>query len=154
MTNPDDYDDTPTEEDLEDCYGSKFLTATRLGDRKIRTKIARIRKQALQQQSGGTKTKFILAFTTVDKEMVLNATNKNTLVDALGRNPADWIGAEVGLFTEPTNMAGKPTRGLRLRVLNKPSGTAPAPKPAPKPDTPPWPEQADDPGADFLDAAE
>jgi hypothetical protein len=154
MTNPDDYDDTPTEEDLEDCYGSKFLTATGLGDRKIRTKIARIRKQALQQQSGGTKTKFILSFTTVDKEMVLNATNKNTLVDALGRNPADWIGAEVGLFTEPTNMAGKPTRGLRLRVLNKPSGTAPVPKPAPKPDTPPWPEQADDPGADFLDAAE
>jgi hypothetical protein len=147
------YDDTPNEEDLEACYGSKFLTATGLGDRKIRTKIARIRKQALKQQGGGTKTKFILSFTTVDKEMVLNVTNKVVLVDALGRKPADWIGAEVGLFTEPTVMAGKATRGLRLRVLNKPSGPAPVPKPAPKPSAP-WPDEAGDPGPDFIDAAE
>ena len=147
-------DDTPTEADLDACYGSKYLSATEVGDRKIRTKIARVRKQALPQQGGGTKTKFVLSFTTIDKEMVLNATNKNTLVEELGRNPADWIDADVGLFTQPTNMAGKPTRGLRLRVLNKPSSAAPTQKPASKPDAPPWPEQADDPGADFLDAAE
>jgi len=145
--------ETPTEDDLDAYYGSKFLTATELGDRKIRTKIARIRKQALQQPGGGTKTKFILSFTTVDKEMVLNVTNKNALVDALGRNPADWIDAEVGLFTEPTVMAGKATRGLRLRVLNKPSRPAPVPKTPPKPDKP-WPDEAGDPGPDFVDAAE
>src|SRR5215475_3719646 len=112
-------DDTPTEEDLDACYGSKYLSATEVGDRKIRTKIARIRKQALQQQGGGTKTKFVISFTNLDKEMVLNATNKTALVDVLGRTPADWVGAEVGLYTEQTVMAGKPTRGLRLRVLNK-----------------------------------
>jgi hypothetical protein len=69
-----DWDDTetPSEEDLELCYGAKYLSGTEHGDRKTRTKIARVRKQALQQQGGGTKTKFILAFTTVDKEMVLN----------------------------------------------------------------------------------
>jgi hypothetical protein len=144
-------DDTPTEADLDAYYGSKYLPATEVGDRKIRTKIARIRKQALQQQGGGTRTKFILSFSTLDKELVLNATNKNALVDALGRNPADWIGAEVGLFTEATSMAGKPTRGLRLRVLNKP---APVSKPAPKPDTPLWPVEAGDPGPEFIDAAE
>ena len=99
-------DDTPTEADLDACYGSKYLSATEVGDRKIRTKIERIRKQALPQQGGGTRIKFILSFSTLDKELVLNATNKNALVDRLGRNPADWIGAEVGLFTEPTNMAG------------------------------------------------
>jgi hypothetical protein len=153
MSDFDPNDDTPNEEDLEACYGSRFITATGLGDRKIRTKIARIRKQALQQQLGGTKTKFILAFTTVDKEMVLNVTNKIVLVDALGRIPADWIGAEVGLFTEPTAIGGKATRGLRLRVLNKPSRPAPVPKTPPKPDKP-WPAEADDPGPDFVDAAE
>jgi hypothetical protein len=143
--------ETPTEEDLDACYGSKFLTATELGERKIRTKLERIRKQALQQQGGGTKTKFILSFTSVDKEMVLNVTNKNVLVDALGRNPTDWINAEVGLFTEPTVMGGKATRGLRLRVLNKPS--RPAPRTPPTPDKP-WPDEAGDPGSDFSDAAE
>ncbi|MGO9046168.1 MAG: hypothetical protein ACLQFW_04665 [Xanthobacteraceae bacterium] len=164
MSDFDPHDETPNEEDLEACYGSKFLTATGLGDRKIRTKIARIRKQALQQQGGGTKTKFILSFSTVDKEMVLNVTNKIVLVDALGPNPADWIGAEVGLFTEPTVMAGKATRGLRLRVLGKPPGAAPAPAPAPKPPAPaptakdaaPWPDESGDPGPtdDFVDFGE
>jgi hypothetical protein len=85
--------------------------------------------------------------------MILNFTNKAILVEALGRNPANWIGAEVGLLTEATNMAGKATRGLRLRVLNKPSGSAPVPKPTPKPDAP-WPDEAGDPGPDFIDAAE
>ncbi len=143
-------DDVPTEADLDECYGSKFLSGTELGDRRIRTKIARVRKQALPQQGGGTKTKFILSFTTMDKELVLNVTNKDVLVEALGRNPANWIGADLGLFTEATNMG----RGVRLRVLNKAIKAAPVSKPAPKPDTPAWPEQADDPGADFLDAAE
>jgi hypothetical protein len=146
--------DTPTEADLDACYGSKYLSATEVGTRKIRTKIARVRKEPLQQQGGGTKPKFILAFTNLDKEMVLNSTNINVLVDALGKPPGGWIGAEVGIYTEPTVYAGKPTRGLRLRVLNKPSRTAPTLKPAPKPDTPPWPDQADDPGPDFVEAAE
>jgi hypothetical protein len=70
-------DDTPTEADLDACYGSKYLSATEVGDRKIRTKIARVRKQALPQQGGGTRTKFVLSFSTIDKEMVLNATNKD-----------------------------------------------------------------------------
>ena len=145
--------ETPTEADLDACYGSKYLSATEVGDRKIRTRIARVRKQALQQQGDGTRTKFVLSLANIDKELVLNATNKTSLVDGLGRNPANWIGAEVGIFTEPTIMAGKATRGLRLRVLNRPSEPAQASKPAPKPDTP-WPDQADDPGPDFIEAAE
>jgi hypothetical protein len=84
--------------------------------------------------------------------MVLNTTNKNALVDELGKRPANWIGAEVGIYTEPTTYNGKPTRGLRLRVLNKPAATPP-PKasPAPKPaatEGAPWPDQLDDPGAE------
>jgi hypothetical protein len=152
---------TPTEADLDACYGSKFFSATDLGDRKIRTKIARVRMEELRQQDGKARKKFVLGFTTIDKEVVLNVTNKTTIVDALGKTPADWIGAEVGLLTEPTIMAGKPTRGLRLRVLNKPGDTSSAPKPAPKPapqagakDETPWPDQPGDPGPDFVEAAE
>jgi hypothetical protein len=111
-------DDTPTEADLDACYGSKYPSAIEVGDRKLRTKIARVRKQALPQQGGGTKTKFVLSFTTIDKEMVLNATNKNTLVDELGRKPVHWSDAEVGLYTEPTNMAGKRTSSRKPRLAN------------------------------------
>jgi hypothetical protein len=147
------YDDTPTEADLEACYGSKYLSAAEIGDRKIRTKIARVRKQALQQQGGGTRIKFILSFPNIDKEMVLNVTNKNILVEALGRDPAKWRHADVGVFTVPTAMGGKATRGLRLRVLYTPATAAPPSGPAPKPDAP-WPDEADDPGPEFVEAAE
>jgi hypothetical protein len=101
------------------------------------------------------RKKFVLGFTTLSKEVVLNATNKAALVAALGKTPANWIGAEIGLYTEPVMMAGKPTRGLRMRVLNKPS-TASAPRPAPAAmppdlDPPPadWPEGAN--GSDDFD---
>jgi hypothetical protein len=146
---------TPTEADLDACYGSKYLSATEVGDRKIKTRIARVRKEALQQQGGATRNKFVLGCATLDKEIVLNSTNKNALVEDLGRNPADWIGAEVGIYTEPTTYAGKPTRGLRMRVLNRPVA---APKPKPRPggteQESPWPDQSGDPGPDFVEAAE
>ena len=121
--------DTPTEADLDSCYGSKYLSATDLGDRKIRTKIVKVRKVGLPQQGGSVRNRFVLSFASLDKEMVLNTTNKNALVEVLGRRPADWIGAEVGIYAEPTTFAGKPTKGLRLRVLNKPAARS-APQPA------------------------
>ena len=158
---------TPTEADLEACYGSKYLSATEVGDRKIRTKIAKVRMEELQRPGGKTQKKFVLGFSTIDKEMVVNITNKTTLVDALGKNPADWIGAEVGLLTEPTTMAGKPTRGVRMRLLNKPLGSklgeaapapAPEPNPAPAPvaaaEAAPWPDEAGDPGPEAIDFGE
>jgi hypothetical protein len=157
---------TPTEADLTSCYGSKYLSAEEVGDRKIRTKVAKVWMEELQRPNGKSQKRFLLGFTTVDKALVLNLTNKTTLVDALGKNPADWIGAEVGLLTEPTMMSGKPTRGVRMRVLNKPLGskrgdTAPAPalKRAPTPapaaaEAAPWPDEPSDPSPDTMDFGE
>ena len=156
--------DTPSEADLDLCYGSKFLSATELGDKKIRTRILKVKKEPLRGQDGKEKNKFILSFSNVDKSLVANATNIKTLVDALGKAPSGWLNADVGIFTEPTMMAGKPTRGVRLRVLGKPPGAAPAPAPAPKPPAPtptatdaaPWPDEPGDPGPtdEFVDFGE
>ena len=163
------YDhDTPSEVDLDLCYGSKFLSATELGDKKIRTRILRVKKEPMRGQDGREKNKFILSFSNVDKSLVANATNIKTLVDALGKAPSGWLNADIGIFTEPTTMAGKPTRGVRLRVLGKPSNTAPAPAPAPRParaptpapaaaaEATPWPDEPGDPGPTdgFVDFGE
>ena len=156
---------TPTEKDLDELYGSKYLGAVDVGNKKIRTRILKITKEAMQQQGGKPeRAKFVLYLSNIDKPMVLNATNKNVLVEELGRNPADWKGAELGLFTEPTQFAGRPTRGLRLKVLSKPKAAtkvaAPAPKPAPKKPVDEMPlDDPEDPGfqgeeADFTEAAE
>ena len=155
----DDFSDdleTPTEADLDSCYGSKYLGAVDIGDKKIRTRIGKVRKETMQQQGGKPeRSKFVIYFTTIDKPMVLNATNKNALVDKLGRVPANWVNADVGLYTENTQFQGKPTKGLRLRVLG-PAKTAAKAAPA-KPVKPAKPvtieETLDDPVPEFDEAA-
>ena len=149
--------ETPTEADLDSCYGSKYLGAVDIGDKKIRTRIGKVRKETMQQQGGKPeRAKFVIYLTTIDKPMVLNATNKNALVDKLGRVPANWVGADIGLYTEPTQFGGKPTRGLRLRVLGpaKPAAKAAPAKPV-KPAKPVTIEETlDDPVPEFDEAAE
>jgi hypothetical protein len=148
--------DTPSEADLDDCYGSKYLGAVDIGDKKIRTRIGKVRKETMAQQGGKKeRDKFVLYLTTIDKPMVLNTTNKNALVDKLGKVPANWIDAEIGLFTMPTQFGGKPTKGLRLTVLSLPKKAATAPKLTAEPP----PDEPDDPGLspddyDYGEAAE
>jgi hypothetical protein len=138
---------TPTAADLESAYGSRFLSASDVGDKKIRAKIAKCWMEELPQMNGKpSRKKCVVGFSNLPKPIALNATNKDTLVKGISKNPSDWTGAEVGVYTEPTkNPQGQTVMGLRLRVLNKPS-TAPAPKPAPmqEPDVPDMDPPPDD----------
>jgi hypothetical protein len=142
--------DTPTEHDLDQAYGSKFLSAADLGDRKVRTKIVKVRKEELRSNDGGKRMRFVLYVDGLDKPVVLNATNKNALVDALSKTPANWVGATIGLFVDPNvTFAGKRMRGIRLRVLLPPATTAkPVASPTSKPTATDWPEEKGDPGFD------
>jgi hypothetical protein len=153
------FDDisTPTEQDLDSCYGSKYLSAADLGDRKIKARLADIRKVQMRQDNGASRVKFVLFFDGIDKGVVLNQTNKTVLVDALGRNPASWIGATVGLAAESVQFGGKTVRGLRVRVLHKPaalSAAPPAPKPTPDDAEVPWPFEDAAPGPNFDNSAD
>jgi hypothetical protein len=138
--------ETPTEHDLDQAYGSKYLSKTDIGDRKIRTRILKVRKQEMRDDRGGkpTKIRFVVFLEGLDKPMVLNATNKALLVDAFGKPPANWIGASIGVFFDPEVMfAGKRTGGLRLRLVPPPvAASRPAPKPTPTPAADSeWPEE-------------
>jgi hypothetical protein len=127
--------DTPTEADLDQAYGSKFLSAADVGDRKIRTRITKVKKAELRGNDGTARVRFVLYLEGIDKPMVLNSTNMNELVGKLGRNPANWKGAAVGLYVDPNvTYAGKRVAGLRLRVLGpsttaKPAGPVMPPEP-------------------------
>jgi hypothetical protein len=144
-----DPDDTPTELDLESMYGSRFLSTGDIGDRKVRTKIQKVGKEELRKDNGTKRWRLVLSLASLDKPLVVNATIKDVLVTALGRVPAQWVNASVGVFVDPNVMyAGKRVGGIRLRVLEafqaKPK---PAPKPAPKKlAATAWPEEAGDPG--------
>lgn len=138
MSDFEDYDpDTPTEADLDQAYGSKYLSAAGVGDRKIKTAIKKIRKEEFRGNDGTKQMKFVLHLENFDRPMVINATNMQTLVEALGRVPAKWVGAVIGVYVENVTFGGKRVAGLRLRVL------AAAP-------TKSGPSSADEPGHDDM----
>ena len=70
----------------------------------------------MQQQGGKPeRAKFVLYFTTFDKAMVLNATNKNVLVDDLGRNPGRLDQTPRSVCSQsPRSSAASRSRGCAL----------------------------------------
>ncbi len=121
--------DTPTEEDLNLAFGSQYLSKEDVGGKKLRTRIAKVRKKMVEQGDGkGEKLKFLLFFDTVEKPLILNATNKDRLIDGVSsKKPASWVGTTVGLYVDPdVSFGGKRIGGLRLKVLEKPPSTHPA----------------------------
>jgi hypothetical protein len=146
--------DTPTERDLDEAYGSRYLGVVDVGDKKIRSKILRVRKEEVKDRdTGKLRKKILIFFESIDKALVLNVANKETLVNAFGKKPAGWLGATVGIYVDPNVIfAGQKKGGVRLRALLPPAATAkPAPAPAANPaaSTPAWPEEKGDPGPDL-----
>ena len=111
------------ENDLDGIYGSPMLSATELGDGKLRATIKALSREKLQGRNAGEppRDRIVLDFVGTEKRLVLNATNFKTLRDALGRDPKAWIGAEIGISAETTTFSGRPVKGLRLRVLTSDS---------------------------------
>jgi hypothetical protein len=69
------YDgDIPSEADLDQAYGSKYLAVTDVGDRKIRTSIVNVMKATLRSSDGTKQMKFALELHDIAKAMVLNKT--------------------------------------------------------------------------------
>ena len=69
--------DTPTERDLDEAFGSQFLNVVDVGEKKIRTKILKVRKQDVKdRKTGKLKKKIVVFFENVDKGWILNFTNK------------------------------------------------------------------------------
>lgn len=119
-----------TESDIEGLYGSKMLSGTELGDRKIRAKIADVLKQTLQGRTPGepARTKVVLVLAGHEKQLALNATNFGYLRTTLGRDPQHWVNAEIGISAEDVSFAGRTVKGLRVKVLDNgrpaPAGAA------------------------------
>ena len=80
-----------TEADLEGIYGSRMLSGTELGDRKIKAKIEDVLKQTLQGRTPGepARTKVVLVLAGHEKQLALNATNFTYLPQHARARPAE-----------------------------------------------------------------
>jgi hypothetical protein len=157
----DEHGPVPTGDQMSSAFGGKYLSVADLGDKKVRARIEHVRMADMKSDDGTRTRKPLLLLADmqaiITKPMVLNFTNYNTLVAALGGEPADWIGADIGVYVDPkVPYGGKVVKGLRLKVLARAAQvSSPAPKPAPRsPNSAvataePWPEETGDPGADI-----
>jgi hypothetical protein len=150
--------DTPTEHDIDEAYGSQFLGVVDVGDKKIRTKIVKVRMEEVKDRdTGKTRKRPVVFFDKIDKGLILNFTNKEALIAAFGKAPAGWLGGSVGILVDKNVMFGGQRKGgVRLRALLPPAPAKPAAKPAkarpatkaPAATASEWPEEKGDPGAD------
>src|SRR4051812_36344776 len=101
--NDDDHEDF-TAEDLEKSLASKDLTATALGNRKLRLTISGVKKQLFTNEDGSKETKPVLHFLESSQLLQANKTNRRVLKAELGDNPRAWVGAVIGIYTDPTVM--------------------------------------------------
>jgi hypothetical protein len=121
-------------ESYDEWFPSNFLKADDLDDGPMTLTIADIHPEKMQD--GNSKP--CVFFKEDRRALVLNVTNKNTLVMlSKSRNPADAIGLRVMLVQVEAEYQGKPCKALRIRkppALGGSEGPQPQQKPPPKPE--------------------
>lgn len=60
--------------------------------------------------------KLMVSFQELEKNLVLNKTNADTISDLYGRNTDGWMGHQVMLFTMPVDYQGKKVQAIRVRA--------------------------------------
>jgi hypothetical protein len=115
-----------------------------LGKGDVNVQIAKCNFQQDAVFDGGRKEDcYTLAFTKATKELVLNATNRKTLVKHFGVNVKDWKEKWITLYVDQNvQMKGQTVNGIRIRQT-----LPPTPKARPKADAPPD-EQPPEPAAE------
>lgn len=106
---------------------SKFLKKEDVDPPKLVT-IKAMRQANVAMDDQPEELKWTVLFKELDKPMVLNSTNIQLLVKALGTDETDeWVGKQVVVYNDPNvSFAGKITGGVRIRAPKKKTAEAPA----------------------------
>lgn len=106
---------------------SKFLKKDDVEQPKLVT-IKGVRQANVAQDDQAEELKWTLTFKELDKPMVLNSTNIQLCIKALGTDETDeWVGRQIVLYNDPNvSFAGKITGGVRIRAPKKPAAVAQA----------------------------
>ena len=112
--------ETPTEADLDSAYGSKFLSSQPTSaTARSAARSLKVRKEAYcAARTTRARNGSCCISKGATSRWCSTRPSKDALVGALGKAPANWINASVGIYVDPNVMfGGVRTGGLRLRVL-------------------------------------
>lgn len=113
---------------IDTAFPSKFLKAADVDEQADETTETWIVKMAdVQMEEVGEDEKPILHFQGLDKGLVLNKTNANTIMGLYGKDTDTWEGKPIGLFTTEVEYQGKQTLGIRIRAKAPKVARAPMP---------------------------
>jgi len=110
---------------------SKYLRAEDIKrDTKFRIKAV---TEELFEKDGKAEKKLVVWFTNDERGLVLNKTNNRTIRGAFGDDTTNWVGKIIIVFPMMTDLRGKMTPALRVRIPpRKPAAVAPQQPAAPQ----------------------
>jgi len=106
---------------------SKYLRAEDLKQEK-KFRIKAVTAEVLEKD-GKAEKKLVCWFTNDERGLVLNKTNNRTIRAAYGDDTANWIGKIIVVFPTMTDVRGKMTPALRVRIPPPKQATAAPPQP-------------------------
>lgn len=107
----------PTMAKISEEFASKYLSAADLGEFKGRKTVLTIESASIEtfkNDDGQKVKKVVLQFRDHDKAMVVNATNRDVLVNLYGDDTDDWEGQLIGLHVERVQFGAKRVDAIRL----------------------------------------
>lgn len=107
----------PKEDAMRVYNESRYLKHQDLNGADMVLTIARVTREEIKEKDGTSKKKFILYFKELEKGLVLNTTNMNTLYAVLKTDESDeWIGKRITLYEkDDIEMGGEIKSGIRVR---------------------------------------
>jgi hypothetical protein len=109
---------------ISEAFPSKYLEGKTL-DGDLSLTIKHVEMETVGQ-GDDVDTKPVVYFNEVNKGLILNKTNANTVSHLHGDDTEDWIGKRITIFPTEVDFQGKQVMAIRVR-LRAPGGTAPAP---------------------------
>jgi hypothetical protein len=110
-----------------EMFPSKYLK----GDDLKGTPTVKIASVVSEVVGKDNEQKHVVYFEGLQKGMVLNRTNSDTIEGLYGDDTDDWIGEEVQLFSMPVAFQGKVTNACRVRDPKRGKKTVKAEEPKP-----------------------
>ena len=99
----------------EDRYRRRFLKCADLKGKPVRLTIAAEYSEKLKDTTGKEEEKSILSFVGTDKELVVNVTNWDSIVEVTSESDSEnWAGHKIELYPTTTPMGGKTVDCIRI----------------------------------------
>jgi hypothetical protein len=106
-------------------HPGRFLKAGLFGGKPWTLTIENVEIEGLEKEDGTSKDEALVSFRETKKQLVLNATNDQTISQMLGTDDdKQWVGRQVTFYAE-RDSSGLSDNGLCIRVLGSPELKAP-----------------------------